>query len=87
MNADQLEMLIDVKEAKLNEFLQIISKKHKIPMEIIQSVYTHCIRYPEIKDLGKDPDVKKIWTKKYSRNEEVQNSVEVIPSVIEEKKE
>ena len=78
MNADQLELFVDVQEAKINNFLQIISKKRKIPMEILSSVYTHCVRYPEIKDIGKDAEIKKIWTKKYEKNEEVKNSFEVV---------
>jgi hypothetical protein len=78
MNADELEMLIDVKEARISEFLNIISKKRKIPVEILEHVYTHCIRYPEIKDLGKKEEVKKIWTRKFKKNDEITNCVEII---------
>jgi hypothetical protein len=88
MNADELELLIDVKEAKVNEFLQIVSKKRKIPLEILESVYAHCIRYPEIKMMAKDAEVKKIWTRKYAKNEELKNSFDIIHSdTIEIKKE
>jgi hypothetical protein len=79
MNADELELRLDVQEAKVNEFLQIISKKHKIPIEILQSVYAHCCRYPEIKDMAKDDKARKIWAKKYDKNEEIKNSFEIIP--------
>jgi hypothetical protein len=83
MNTDELELRIDVQEARTNEFLQIVSKKYKLPIEIIQSVYAHCVKYPEIKDMTKDKELRKIWTKKYERNEEVKNSVEIVPAKVE----
>jgi hypothetical protein len=79
MNADELALRLDIHEAKINEFLHIISKKHKIPIEILETVYAHCCRYPEIKDMTKDEKVRKIWTKKYEKNEEIKNSFEIIP--------
>lgn len=80
MNADELELRLDVQQAKINEFLQIVSKKHKIPFEILESVYLHCVKYPEIKDMTKDVKCRKIWTKKFERKDEIKNSVEIVPA-------
>jgi hypothetical protein len=78
MNADELELLIDFKEAKITEFLTVVSKKYKVPVEILQSVYSHCIRYPDIKSMAKDEKCRNIFTKKYEKTDEIKNAFEII---------
>jgi hypothetical protein len=84
MNTDELELKAEVYDAKVDEYLQIISNKRHIPFEILKNTYDYCVRYPEIKDIARDDKLRKIWTQKYDRNHEIKGNVEIINQ--EEKK-
>jgi len=82
MNSDELELRLDINQAKVDEYLNFISKHRHIPFQILKDTYEYAIRYPEIKDISTDDKLRKIWTKKYSKNEEIKGSVEIINTPI-----
>jgi len=78
MNPDELALRLEINDAKTEECLRHLSKTHKIPFDILKNVYDFCVKYPEIKDIAKDETARKVWARKFEKNEDIKEAVEII---------